>query len=64
MKIPCSTAIALMAWLIALSSPASVNAADEPVRIEISIAENVPFRGAIVLTIKYTNTSAKAVRLQ
>lgn len=64
MKIASSTAIALMALLIALSSLASVKAADDPVRIEIIIAENAPFRGAIALAIKYTNTSEKAVTLQ
>ena len=53
-----------MAWPIALSPLTSVKAADDPVRIEITVAAVAPFRGAIALTIKYTNTSEKVIVLQ
>jgi hypothetical protein len=54
----------LAAWVAAVPAAAGDGPADKPVRLEINLNKTeYPFRGAIALTITYTNTSKDAVVL-
>jgi hypothetical protein len=62
MRITLFLAGTLAAWVAAV--PAAGQPADKPVRLEIGLDKTeYPFRGAIALTVTYTNTSKEAVVL-